>query len=480
MPLKFPDILESNNTSSTGYPIIRGTQIGGQNIVENLNALYSLNEFILSPTYSHDDNPEAVYEDAIGYTVYVKSERKFYKLVDWANRKNSEGWEIASVPLNESGKIDTQYLPSYVDDVVEGYYEQNPETEEWEFWTAETPSTLIVPEKGKIYLDISTDPETGEPKNDSYRWTGESYYKVSSPIDVTEEVTEGSKAVVTSCGVYEELQDYVKKEDVVQSDWDENNTESTTHILHRTHWKHTEDFSYHFETGSPDAEHTDSADIYSDIHLTEEMVMSSVFNYTIDETEYSITLDSNNKVDDTSELTAGKWFFGEFMGIQGLVIVADNNIIVEWYGEGAYSMSGGSIQDYSFIVNLYEDNITYSYDTVSVSVDVYEKLDKRYVYTPDWDINDSESGEYIKNRTHKREFVTPQDEVVLSTGNQNEHQTLGNTSVDIFDDISFIESRAYESHIVLKDENESSIYVKESAVSALGMLGDEKAVDSLV
>jgi HEAT repeat protein len=33
---------------------------------------------------------------------------------------------------------------------------------------------------------------------------------------------------------------------------------------------------------------------------------------------------------------------------------------------------------------------------------------------------------------------------------------------------------------ILKDENESSVYVKESAVSALGMLGDEKAVDSLV
>jgi HEAT repeat protein len=33
---------------------------------------------------------------------------------------------------------------------------------------------------------------------------------------------------------------------------------------------------------------------------------------------------------------------------------------------------------------------------------------------------------------------------------------------------------------ILKDESESSVYVKESAVSALGMIGDEKAVDSLV
>ena len=33
---------------------------------------------------------------------------------------------------------------------------------------------------------------------------------------------------------------------------------------------------------------------------------------------------------------------------------------------------------------------------------------------------------------------------------------------------------------VLEDEDESSVYVKESAVSALGMIGDEKALDSLV
>lgn len=236
MPLQYPDILESNNTSSKGYPIVRGTEIGGQQIVDDLQGLYSIYEFILSPTYSHDyseAHPEYVYEDAIGYTVYVRSEEKFYKLVDWTNRKNSEGWEIASVPLNDSGKIDTQYLPSYVDDVIEGYYEQNPETEEWEFWTAETPSTLIVPEKGKIYLDVTIDQETGEPKNDSYRWTGESYYKISSPMDVTEDVTEGSKAVVTSGGVYEELQDYVKKDEVAKPDWEEDDTTDPAHVLNR-------------------------------------------------------------------------------------------------------------------------------------------------------------------------------------------------------------------------------------------------------
>ena len=33
---------------------------------------------------------------------------------------------------------------------------------------------------------------------------------------------------------------------------------------------------------------------------------------------------------------------------------------------------------------------------------------------------------------------------------------------------------------IVEDESESSVYVKESAVSALGMIGDEKAVDSLV
>lgn len=60
------------------------------------------------------------------------------------------------VPLNSSRKIDATYLPSYVDDVIEGYYYND------KFYEESTHTTEIVGEGGKIYIDLVT--------NRTYRW----------------------------------------------------------------------------------------------------------------------------------------------------------------------------------------------------------------------------------------------------------------------------------------------------------------------
>ncbi len=62
--------------------------------------------------------------------------------------------------LNSSGIVDEQYLPSYVDDVLEG-----------------TLATFPTPgETGKIYVDTAT--------NTSYRWSGTQYTKVASDLSL--------------------------------------------------------------------------------------------------------------------------------------------------------------------------------------------------------------------------------------------------------------------------------------------------------
>ena len=91
--------------------------------------------------------------------------------------KNGSTWtDISTVTLgllDSGGKIKDTYLPSYVDDVIEAYYDNG------EFYTdptTHTTATKITPESGKIYVDLVT--------NDSYRWGGSTYVKISNPTDV--------------------------------------------------------------------------------------------------------------------------------------------------------------------------------------------------------------------------------------------------------------------------------------------------------
>ena len=85
-------------------------------------------------------------------------------------------------PLNASGKIDETYLPSYVDDVIEGYYYNN------KFYKESTHTTEITGEAGKIYVDLSTEKV--------YRYGGTAYVEISSGTSVTisRNLTSGTKS----------------------------------------------------------------------------------------------------------------------------------------------------------------------------------------------------------------------------------------------------------------------------------------------
>lgn len=73
--------------------------------------------------------------------------------------KTTKGKASGIVPLNESSKIDSAYLPSYVDDVLEYTAKENfPDTGE----------------SGKIYVDTTT--------NLTYRWSGSAYVEISPSI----------------------------------------------------------------------------------------------------------------------------------------------------------------------------------------------------------------------------------------------------------------------------------------------------------
>lgn len=91
------------------------------------------------------------------------------------------GMPSGVAPLNASSKIDELYLPSYVDDVIEGYYYNN------KFWKESTHTTEIAGEAGKIYVDLTTDK--------TYRFGGTAFVEISSgtTVSVVRDLTSGTK-----------------------------------------------------------------------------------------------------------------------------------------------------------------------------------------------------------------------------------------------------------------------------------------------
>ena len=81
-------------------------------------------------------------------------------------------------PLNASSKIDSTYLPSYVDDVIEAYAksDQTALSSTWLATGSET-GTVITPETGKIYILMA---DSGDyAANTQFRWSGTTYVKMA-------------------------------------------------------------------------------------------------------------------------------------------------------------------------------------------------------------------------------------------------------------------------------------------------------------
>lgn len=74
--------------------------------------------------------------------------------------------------LDETGKVPSSQLPSYVDDAVEGYLYNS------KFYKESTHTTEITAESSKIYVTLDT--------NKTYRWSGTAYVEISAGVALGE------------------------------------------------------------------------------------------------------------------------------------------------------------------------------------------------------------------------------------------------------------------------------------------------------
>lgn len=81
-------------------------------------------------------------------------------------------------PLNANSVIDSQYLPSFVDDVIEAY-PRSGQTELSSTWlaTGSTSGTVITPQTGVIYVLMADSTSYGT--NSQFRWSGTAYVKLN-------------------------------------------------------------------------------------------------------------------------------------------------------------------------------------------------------------------------------------------------------------------------------------------------------------
>jgi hypothetical protein len=172
------------------------------NFTELLNVIKGNIENIFDNIDNHP-NLKVVIENKVESTVeHILNNIDNYpiikeKIIQFCNEAIEAKRGVANgiASLDGDGKVPASQLPSYVDDVLEGYYVD--ETHFAEKYIDDAP-VYYTPEKGKIYVDISEDTEYS---GKTYRWSGTKYAVISETLalgEVTGTAYDGGKGKKTT------------------------------------------------------------------------------------------------------------------------------------------------------------------------------------------------------------------------------------------------------------------------------------------
>lgn len=90
---------------------------------------------------------------------------------------SAKGAASGVCPLDANSKVDSQYLPSYVDDVIEAYPVSGATALSAGWLSATSGGSALTPEAGKIYVLMA---DSGDySANTQFRWGGSTYVKLS-------------------------------------------------------------------------------------------------------------------------------------------------------------------------------------------------------------------------------------------------------------------------------------------------------------
>lgn len=150
-----PDITVTLTNESTSGVIVTF----GNYVPESVKVLATDTDYATpyTPLYNGSPATKKYVDDKVQeFGTYVDG-----NFLDVSQKGSASG--VAS--LDDTGKVPSSQLPSYVDDVIEGYYYGG------KFYTDSEHTQEITPETGKIYVDLDT--------NKTYRWSGSTYVEIS-------------------------------------------------------------------------------------------------------------------------------------------------------------------------------------------------------------------------------------------------------------------------------------------------------------
>ena len=135
--------------------------------------------------------------------------------------KSEKGAVNGLAELDSSGKVPTSQLPSYVDDVIEGYFYND------KFYKESAYTTEVIGETGKIYVDLST--------NKTYRWSGSTFVIISETLALGETSSTAYRGDRGKIAYDHSQADHAPAdaEANVQSDWKETDITSDAYIKNK-------------------------------------------------------------------------------------------------------------------------------------------------------------------------------------------------------------------------------------------------------
>lgn len=129
-----------------------------KNKLNDLQEQVGENEIVLNNHLADNSNPHNITCDQIG-----------------ALPTSMKGSVNGLAELDDNGQVPATQLPSYVDDVVEGYLYDGT------LYTSESKEYKLEPENGKIYVDLVS--------MNTYRWSGTAYVEISKSLAIGETAT---------------------------------------------------------------------------------------------------------------------------------------------------------------------------------------------------------------------------------------------------------------------------------------------------
>ena len=186
----------SSIKTKLGITTLSGSNTGDQDLSgysltsHNHTGVYEVANSNIQTHISSTNNPHSVTKTQVGLANVTN---------DSQVKRSELGVALGVATLDASGIILTTQLPSYVDDVVEGYYK----VANGLFYTTIGYVTLITGETGKIYVSLDT--------NKSYRWSGSVFvYITSGAVDSVA----GKTGIVTLTSTDVGLENVINTSDV--------------------------------------------------------------------------------------------------------------------------------------------------------------------------------------------------------------------------------------------------------------------------